>query len=100
MKRTIDYYEFCQAFSDYDRTDQFTREGLELLFNWLESYEDDTGEEIELDVIAICCEFNEESWCDIIDNYDYPDDDPMTFLEDNTLVVGVTASDTVVYRTF
>ena len=39
------------------RPTNFTYEGLQALFKYLEQYEDDTGEEIELDVIGLCCEF-------------------------------------------
>ena len=39
------------------RPTNFTYEGLQALFEDLEQYEDDTGEEIELDVIGLCCEF-------------------------------------------
>ena len=59
MKQTIDVYGFRRAFERTDRKDQFSYEGLEALFNWLEQYEDDTGEEMELDVIALCCDFTE-----------------------------------------
>ena len=39
------------------RPTNFTYEGVQALFEYLEQYEDDTGEEIELDVIGLCCEF-------------------------------------------
>ena len=58
MKQTIDNYDFKKAFQDI-RPNSFSHDGLEALFDWFEQFEDDTGEEIELDVIAICCEFNE-----------------------------------------
>tara|TARA_B100000900_G_C20441095_1_gene659067 strand:+ start:632 stop:883 length:252 start_codon:yes stop_codon:yes gene_type:complete len=38
---------------------QFSYEGLIALYDYLEQYEDDTGEQIELDVIALCCDFTE-----------------------------------------
>tara|TARA_Y100000593_G_scaffold13543_1_gene25258 strand:- start:762 stop:1058 length:297 start_codon:yes stop_codon:yes gene_type:complete len=41
------------------RPTNFTYEGLQALFEYLEQYEDDTGEEIELDVIGLCCEFGQ-----------------------------------------
>ena len=59
MKQPIDVYGFRRAFERTDRKDQFSYEGLEALFNWLEQYEEDIGEEMELDVIAICCDFSE-----------------------------------------
>ena len=60
--KTIDIYEFRRAFTDYDRADQFSYEGLGALFDWLE----DTGAPYELDVIGLCCEFTEYSDLDEI----------------------------------
>ena len=59
MKETINTNSFIRAFEDYDRRDQFTENGLIALFDYIEDIEDDCGEEIELDVIALCCEFSE-----------------------------------------
>lgn len=58
MKQTINLYQFRDAFTAHNRTN-FSYEGLGALFDWLESYEDDTGEELELDVIALCCDWTE-----------------------------------------
>jgi hypothetical protein len=43
------------------RADQFSYDGLQALFEYLEQYEEDTGEAITLDVIALCCEYSEYS---------------------------------------
>ena len=59
MKTTVSRYDFQQAFTDANRAANFTSAGLDALFNYLEEYEEDTGEEIELDVIALCCEYTE-----------------------------------------
>lgn len=50
---------FRQAFRDYNRTDNFSHEGLEALHEYLEQLSDDIGAPIELDVIGICCDFAE-----------------------------------------
>ena len=99
MKTTINRYQFERAFADADRKDNFTYEGLGLLFDYFEEYEDSTGEEIELDVVAICCEYNEDDWSDIADNYsiEYENDTDgldavRKYLEENTTVVGETSS--------
>lgn len=62
-------YQFREAFRLAGREEQFSYEGLEVLFDYLEEYSDCTEEPIELDVIALCCEYNEDSVEDIIDNY-------------------------------
>ena len=59
MINTINKYEFSDAFHKMGRGDQFSYEGLIALFDYLEILEDDIGEPIELDVIAICCEYTE-----------------------------------------
>jgi hypothetical protein len=107
MKTTVSRYDFERAFADYNRKEDFSYEGLRLLFDYLEEYEESTGEEVELDVIAICCEYNEESTADIARNYsidlahlDAEDDDyeeqcteaVREYLEYHTTVIGETAS--------
>ena len=37
----------------------FSYEGLEALYNYLEEYSEDLGENIEMDVVAFSCEFAE-----------------------------------------
>ena len=59
LKTTVDLSCFRQAFHDMDRDNNFSYEGLEALFDSLEEDEESTGEESELDVIALCCEYTE-----------------------------------------
>ena len=61
MKQTVNSSDFVDAFRTHNRMDQFSYEGLKALFEYLEQHEEDTGEETELDVIAICCDFSEYS---------------------------------------
>ena len=69
MKTSVNFYSFRDAFQA-SRPENFTYEGLSALFDYLEEWESSTGEELELDVIAICCDFNEDSWQNIASNYD------------------------------
>lgn len=59
MYTTINKSDFIQRFNDYGRENQFSYEGKIALFEYFEEYEESTGEQIKLDVIAICCEFTE-----------------------------------------
>ena len=59
MKTTITKSDFQAAFTAMNRENNFSYEGLSALFDYFEEYENDTGISIELDVIAICCEFTE-----------------------------------------
>lgn len=71
MKQTINQYDFADAFKKMNRADNFSYEGLKVLFNYLEQMEEDTEEEIELDVIAICCDFSEYNEEELISQYGY-----------------------------
>jgi len=59
MKTTVNKYDFHRAFETMNRTTNFSYAGLNALFDYLAEYEEDTGEELELDVIALCCDFTE-----------------------------------------
>ena len=59
MKQSINMYQFERAFNNMDRGEQFSYDGLKALYEYLEEYEEDTGTEVELDVIALCCEYAE-----------------------------------------
>ena len=101
MKTTVSNHDFVEAFRAYDRLDNFSFEALDLLFAYFEEYEESTGAEIELDVVAICCDFNESNPDDIIADYridvegldeDEKIDAVRDYLNDNTTLVGETAS--------
>jgi len=59
MKTTVGLSDFRRAFSDMGRENNFSWEGLAALFEYLEGIEEGTGEEMELDVIALCCDYTE-----------------------------------------
>ena len=100
MKQNITFSAFCDAFRDMDRNKQFSYEGKKALFDYLEQYEEDCGVEIELDVIALCCEYSEEALSDVLENYDL---DSLEKLEDRTQVIPVETKDgieTIIYLQF
>ena len=76
--------DFRNEFTAYNRAEQFSYEGLDALYELLEDCSQDMP--IELDVIALCCDFTEYSdLAEALGNYDR-----MTSLEDlhdNTLVL-------------
>ena len=88
MKNTVQFSDFCDAFAIHDRASQFSFSGKRALFDYLEQYEDETDEEIELDVIALCCEYSEyESFEASRRDYDVKSIDE---LRDNTQVIEFT----------
>jgi hypothetical protein len=94
---------FRDEFRACGRVDQFSYEALGLLFEYLEAFEMDTGEEIELDVISICCDFSEDSPENIRDQYGIGGDDEaevIATLEDNGAYVGRTSHGTLIYRNY
>ena len=69
MKQSINMYDFERAFKNFER-DNFSYDGLKALFEYLEEYGDGMGEEVELDVIALCCEYAEyDSLSEYNDDY-------------------------------
>ena len=60
MFDTVSKNDFIEWFKKSEqRNNQFTYEGLDALFDHLEEYEEGTGEKIEFDPIAICCDYSE-----------------------------------------
>jgi hypothetical protein len=102
MKQTINRYEFHRAFEQM-RPDNFTYEALDALFDYFEQYEQDTGEEMGLDVIGICCDYTQSSFDEVMDDYKLDDDDDegseaiaTRYLEESTTVVAV-LDDSIVF---
>jgi hypothetical protein len=107
MKTTVNIYTFREAFNRMGRGDQFSYEGLAVLFDYLEQFED----EYELDVIALCCEFAEDDIYGIAESYglwlngsvsekSLPEDVLIIrqYLEDNGYLVGECENGSFVYR--
>ena len=57
MYTKIDKFAFIKAFAAFDRMANFERDGLQAIFDYLEELESETGDKYELDVIALCCDF-------------------------------------------
>lgn len=68
--KTFNEYDFINEFKAYNRMDNFSYKGLRILFESLEQLAIDCEMNIEMDVIALCCEYNEDTIADIIANYD------------------------------
>jgi len=58
MKKIVTESEFIADFQAI-RPNDFSRRALVALFDYFEELEDDLGEEIEFDPIAICCDYAE-----------------------------------------
>lgn len=96
MIQTVNSFQFREAFRTMGRANQFSYEGLGALFDYLE--EADFGC-YELDVIALCCDYSEDTVAALIESYsiDTSDADPedertytdavRAYLEENTSIV-------------
>ena len=115
MKQTLtkDQFRFQM---DQIRPNNFTYEGQGILFDYLEQFEQDIGEEFEFDAIAFCCDFAESDWTDIIGDYetgfcDHFGDDVATpkeqaieyirkWLLENTILIGESSDGVFVFQQF
>ena len=95
MKQTVNFHTFEDTFKKV-RPDNFSYHGLRALFDYLESCEIDNGEELELDVIALCCEYTEDSIDNVLEAYNIDD---IEELYENTIVIEVD-DDTIIYAEF
>lgn len=73
MKKTVERYEFIAEMDDY-YGNGFSYDGLSALFDYLTQLEEETGEEIELDPVALNCQYSEMSIYDFIYDYYYDAD--------------------------
>lgn len=61
--------------------DAFTYEALNALYDYFINYEDCTDCEIELDVIAICCDYAEYTPNELLDAYNHLGDSLETIID-------------------
>lgn len=88
MKKTIDLGDFKREFELCGRSNQFSNAGLVELFDYLEAIEQDCGEEMELDVIAICCDYVEYENLETY-NSDYEPCDSIDDIRELTTVIPI-----------
>jgi len=105
MKNTINESDFTTAFHKMGRGNNFTYEGLITLYDYLEQYEEDTGTQIELDVIALCCEYIEyENLKEFENDYgkEFSDIDKRFkySIEDNTTLIPIEGTDGFIIQAF
>jgi hypothetical protein len=107
MYTTVSHYDFHDAFNASSYKDNFSYEALTILFNFF------GDENIELDIVAIACEYQELTIEEAFSNYDYfnayvleaySEDEALAlvteFFEANTTILGMSASDTFVIEVF
>lgn len=81
MIKKINFQDFTKAFEDHGRAKQFEYT-LQILFDEIETIEQDTGEQYELDVIELCVEWSEQSLSDVAQEEGVTTQDVLTAIED------------------
>ena len=106
MKQTVNEYQFRDAFVRMNRQENFSYAGLIALYDYLTDLENDIGEEIELDVIALCCDYSEHDLEGLQREYGHYNgeqwesmEEAITWLEDHTTVIPVD-DDRVIVQVF
>jgi len=101
MQYTMTQSDFLDAFrgasgwSDQYKNN-FSYYALLALFQYLESYEDDTGEKLKFDRVAIACDFSEyDNLMEFHSEYDKPEIKTLDDLSDHTTVIKVDDPDRV-----
>lgn len=95
LVKELDKYDLQREFQSYDR-DYYSLDGYQAILDMFE----ELGGTQELDVIAICCDFNEEDEKEIKNNYGLDEDDNLErYLNNNTFAVKLDNGN-YLYQTF
>ena len=81
MKQDVTRSDFC---NNKRLRENFSYEGLMELYDYLESVGNDDGDEYNLDVIELCCDFAEGEIVEVLESYNLKS---IGELEENTIVV-------------
>jgi len=108
MKQTVYLSDFRDAFTHSDHKEQFSYEALGVLFDHIKEIEDDLGEEIEFDMLEICCNYTETTADEIANDFDIElssdeskhRQEVIAHLSEMDAYVGETSHGTIIYREF
>ena len=110
--KTFDENDFINEFKAYNRMNQFSYKGLRVMFDALNELAQDCEMVIEMDVIALCCDYNELSIDAVVNDYDIDLSDEsfdnktdlvIDYLQDHTMVLGnydIDGIDYVLFQSF
>lgn len=96
MKKTIDFYEFRNAFLDI-RPENFSFEGLRVLWEYFEEYENKIKIDIDFDPVGICIDFMESTVAEALEEYNLFS---IEQLEEQTIVLPIPDTDRIIYLTY
>ena len=94
-------YSFRNTFLTSDYKNNFSYDGLTALYNYFEELEADLNESIEFDYISIVGEYSELTIDELRDNYSINKDiDVIKYLQENTIVIEIENSDSVIIQDY
>jgi len=89
MIKTITKSQFIDEFNSWEsRKDTFSYNALSSLYDYLQEYEEATDTKIELDIVALCCEYTEYEDLEGL-QASYPDIESIEELEEHTQVIPI-----------
>jgi len=82
-------------------SENFSYSGLTALYDYFSELEDELGESIEFDYISIAGEYSELTIDELRDNYFIDKDiDVIEYLQENTIVIEIENSDSVIIQDY
>ena len=91
MYQTVNEYQFEDMFNKMGRENQFSYNGKRALYQYLLELEEDSGTQIELDVVALCVDFTEYpsaiEAASVFKNEFTSEEEALEYLQDNTSVI-------------
>ena len=102
-------HSFIDAFKQSSRKDQFSYDALGIIYDYLEELSDNCNTNIELDVVSVCCEYAESALPELVADYDIDLEGLegearieaiVSYMEQNTYVLGMVDDETMVYQQF
>ena len=95
---TMNFSQFMDNWPE-SRKEQFSYQAMRALFDYLEEYEESTGEKVEFDPIALCCEYTEyENLAELQNNY--TDIKDMDDLKDHTQVIEIENNEAFIIQNY
>ena len=88
MKKTINVYDFRDAFVGSQYKNKYSYNGLGALFDYLEEMEESDGVEMELDVVGIACDWTEYESIEEF-NHDYNKEYSSMNQIDDTIIIPI-----------
>ncbi len=99
MKQTVHLEDFRNNFQSL-RPNNFSYEALAAFYDYLTQYEDDTGEELDLDIIALCCDYTEYKSLEDFSKHYSKKYKSIKDIEDDTTVIKISDSNGFIIQNF